>query len=754
VSRSPRTLLAALLLVPAGALAQQAVNPIHPVFPPLDASGKPAASSAAVSAEVTCGGCHDAKYIATHSAHGDARAKATCLQCHVDGGRLPTGKDALDAEGHLKRDFIRIGAPRPASCATCHGVVTPGVTPVTLPADLEAVPAPGGRTLSLTLGEGAVVSGQRMNESFLNLEDKTSLAAPWDVHAAKLVECASCHYARNNPARTDSRQTSLLYLSSDPRRPTMAEFLLRPDHRLAEPDCRACHDPLKAHGFLPYRERHMEVLACTACHAARPRAPAAEQVDETVVTLDGNPAVIYRNLERRDGEALNAATVRPLEPLLTMRAGADGVRRLSPVNIVSRFCWVSRADGNEVPFGLVQKAYLEDGHYAPEVLALLDGDGDGRLSATELRLTHETQVAAIAGRLRALGVVDPVVRGRLEPHPIAHGISSRDQAQHDCTSCHGEGSRLGRPFVLAAYLPDGASPRPPEDGGRIELSGTIAPTSTGGLALSHGEHTGPYGLHVLGYSREGKTNLLGFLLFLAVALGVAVHGGARLVLRRKARSPTHAAASDAQDYVFGRYERLWHWTMAASGVVLIVTGLAIHGAGNGSFVGLAAAVAMHNTFAVVLMVNAFLALFHHLSTAAIRNFIPHPHGLVARILEHVEYQSRGIFYGSAHPKNVAGHKLNPLQQLTYLALLNVLFPLQIGTGLLIWAVGHWPSVAAAVGGLQLVAPLHNLGAWLFLSFFVLHVYLVTTGRTVGEHLRSMVTGYQHVEPETSGAQGE
>ena len=43
--------------------------------------------------------------------------------------------------------------------------------------------------------------------------------------------------------------------------------LLRPDHRLARPDCRSCHAPLESHAFLPYRERHMQVLGCQACHA-------------------------------------------------------------------------------------------------------------------------------------------------------------------------------------------------------------------------------------------------------------------------------------------------------------------------------------------------------------------------------------------------------------------------------------------------------------------------------------------------------
>ena len=55
-------------------------------------------------------------------------------------------------------------------------------------------------------------------------------------------------------------------------------------------------------------------------------------------------------------------------------------------------------------------------------------------------------------------------------------------------------------------------------------------------------------------------------------------------------------------------------------------------------------------------------------------------------------------------------------------------------------------MAAAVGGLSVLAPIHNLGAWLFLAFFVLHVYLVTTGRTLGDHLGAMVTGYQTVDP--------
>lgn len=747
MSRLLVVVLALCLAAPAA--AQQGVNPIHPVFAPLDAAGKKVRTAEEMSPEKTCGACHDAAYIAAHTDHKAPRAAATCIQCHVAGGRLDIRPERLDPEGKLRRESIRIGAPRAANCAACHGLVPEVGAPVAMPAAFEGAPAPG-RTWSLTRGEGAIVAAQRMSDSFLDLTGKESLTAPWDVHAAKLVDCVACHYARNSPARTDGKQGSLRYLTADPRRQTQAEFLVRPDHRLAEQDCRGCHDPLKAHSFLPYRERHMEVLSCALCHAANLMGPAAEMVDATVVTGAGGPAIRYRNVERRPGETLNTATIRPLRPLLVERVESDGVRRMAPVNLVSRYRWASRLDGADVPFETVSRAFLEGGVHAPAVVAVFDSDRNGRLDEAELRLDTEPRTEFIAARLRALGVDEPVVIGNLDVHPLAHGISTRDRALKDCNACHSEDSRLADDFVVASYLPGGSAPRPPE-GSRVALAGIVAPASGGGLVLQRDRDAGPGGFHVLGHSRQAWTNRLGFLVFLAVLLGTTVHGGLRFALRRKRGHVAHPPAE--KEYVFGRYERLWHWTMAVSGIALIVTGLEVHGTGKWALMTLPTAVAIHNAFAIVLIVNAFLALFYHLATAAIRNFIPHPKGFLASALEHMTYQARGIFYGESHPRNAAGKKLNPLQQVTYLALLNVLFPLQIVTGALIWAVGKWPAVASAVGGLHHVAPIHNLGAWLFLTFFVLHVYLVSTGRTPTDHLKSMITGYQHVDADGSAPEG-
>jgi thiosulfate reductase cytochrome b subunit len=745
-------LLAAALGWPLSGEAQQAVNPIHPAFVPLDGDGRPALSTTGVSADRTCGACHDAVAIASHSRHAAPRTAATCLHCHLDQGLLVVDPNHLDAEGKVQRDALRIGRPKAANCGRCHGVVGGVGVPVLLPPDFELSPSPGHRSWSLTQGEGAVISPTRMSESLLNLEGKEQLTAAWDVHAAKLVDCVACHAAPNDPARAEAGRSDLKYVRADPRRLSTAEFLMRPDHRLTEADCRTCHVAQETHDFLPYRARHLEVLACAACHAPGPRGPAAEMVDATVATSAGGPLISWRNVDQRPGEPLNAASLRPLRPLLVLRTDASGAARLTPINLVSRFTWVSGAARAPVPFEDVRRAWFIDGKVAPAVLAALDVDRDGVLDALEQRLDTPAKARVIAERLSALGFGDARIVGVLEAHALAHGIPGRTLAVKRCAECHTEGGRLAGEFSVAPYLPGGTLPTPPDDS-RLSLAGTLEPTPEGGLSFARGAGRSPSGLHVLGRSRQSITNTLGFSLFLAVLLSLLVHGLVRVLLSRRHPRSQAAPANLARSYVFGLYERLWHWTMAGSATALMLTGLVIHSPSPAWPVGMATAVTVHNAAAVVLMVNAFLSLFHHVATAALRNFIPSAEGLLRRILEHVQYQARDIFFGGPHPRNAPNHKLNPLQQLTYLALLNILFPLQIGTGLLMWAVGHWPLLGAGLGGLSVLAPVHNLGSWLFLTFFVLHVYLITTGRTVGEHLTAMVTGYQLAEPRDPDSKG-
>jgi hypothetical protein len=58
------------------------------------------------------------------------------------------------------------------------------------------------------------------------------------------------------------------------------------------------------------------------------------------------------------------------------------------------------------------------------------------------------------------------------------------------------------------------------------------------------------------------------------------------------------------------------------------------------------------------------------------------------------------------------------------------------------ASDRWPQLFDKIGGLWVLDPAHAMGAYLFLAFFIGHLYLATTGTTPWSLLRAMITGYE------------
>ncbi len=727
-----------------------APNEMHPAFPVLDAAGASVlASGLAPSADQTCGACHDTAWIDDHNVHVSDRVRATCVDCHLEGSRLPTDPAAFDAEGRLRREALLIGPPRPANCARCHGLVHSGPEPLALPPDFETAPTPDepARTYDLTRSTGEIVSADDQADSFLNLANKTALSLPWDAHARRGVGCTACHFAPNNPARAHLKDSGLEVLASDPRRLRMSEYLRRPDHRLAAATCTACHDPLKAHDFLPYRKRHLAVLACQSCHVPRLMAPAVMAEDATVVTADRRPATTYRGLQWQEGVAFNAQLLEGYVPFLLAPADPARGPRLAPFNLVTRWEWVSLGTGLPVPWPLVERAWYDGERVVPELLERLDADGDGALARAELVLDSDLKLEAVRARLAAVGVSEPAIRAHVTAHAVNHGVVSGARVRRDCEDCHARGGRFEQPLVLATSAPGGVLPLLETDRGPLVGSATV--NAQGAIVLQRDQ--GACHFYVFGVSCVSWPSRVGFALFAAVILGIAVHAGLRY-RARKGHVAVHGRAERL--YMYPAYERFWHWVMAASVIVLLLTGFEVHGRGDLDLFGIPLAVRLHDVFAVVLIANAFLSLFYHVASSAIRQFFPPRENLQGEMAAQARYYLRGIFLGQPHPvpKSVE-RKLNPLQQVTYLGLLNVLFPFQVVSGALMWGVSEWPDLAASVGGLTIVAPLHHLGAWLFLTFFVLHLYLTTTGRTLTSNLAAMVHGWEDVEVPEAETQG-
>jgi thiosulfate reductase cytochrome b subunit len=208
--------------------------------------------------------------------------------------------------------------------------------------------------------------------------------------------------------------------------------------------------------------------------------------------------------------------------------------------------------------------------------------------------------------------------------------------------------------------------------------------------------------------------------------------------------------------MYTAYERFWHWLQTFVIVLLLFTGLIIHRPDMFGIFSFRYVVLIHNILAVLLVINAVLSLFYHLVSGEIRQYIPRPYGFFNDAIVQTKYYLRGIFKGDVHPfEKVPQKKLNPLQQITYFGILNVLLPLQIITGALMWGVQQWPQIAGWFGGLPYLAPFHSLVAWTFAAFIVGHVYLTTTGQRPLTSIKAMMDGWEDVEVhETRSSEAE
>ena len=676
------------------------------------------------------------------------------------------------ADGRLTLD---LATPRNETCGRCHGLYTPKEDYLEVSEAFLRGEARG--PYGTTLRTGEVFSGQPISGSFLNLAEKASLSRPWDIHLARGLGCTSCHFAANNPARAglskltnDGAATKRVqrHLVRDPRTLPYHDYLRRPDHRLETAECIACHDPATTHAKLPYPERHIASLTCQACHVPWISAPAPSLIDRSVVSPEGGPRMEYRGVDTAEWPSPSTWFMTGYRPFLLLENRVEG-ERLAPFNVVASWEWIDARDGIDedeaapVSPRVVARAWKteathgeSDGIYHEPLIALFDRNGDGVLQATELILDSEQRVEAIRARLIALGVQAPKLRARISAYPVRHNVVDGAWATGDCGSCHGEASRLDAIITLSSQASP-LGPTPSLDAKAAAVLSGYALDDAGaseGLRLLPRGDTGPH--YVLGHSRQPWSDLLGLLIFALTALGVAGHGGMRFLASRRAAKhadgATHEEEALERVYMYGTYERVWHWVMALSIVLLLITGFEIHYPGQVlGFMGktsFATAVFIHNLMAVVLTLNASLSLFYHLTTDEIKQYIPERAGFIGRIIAQARYYLQGIFLHAAHPsEKTPKAKLNPLQQITYVGLLNGLFPFQILSGALLWVAGLWPTLLAPIGGMEWIGPAHNLGSWLFLTFLVVHVYLTTTGHTLTSNFKAMVSGWEDIPAE-------
>lgn len=198
-----------------------------------------------------------------------------------------------------------------------------------------------------------------------------------------------------------------------------------------------------------------------------------------------------------------------------------------------------------------------------------------------------------------------------------------------------------------------------------------------------------------------------------------------------------------REYLIAPWIRIWHWTNALLILTLGITGMSLHFASPDlPLIDFALSVRIHNTAGVLLIIAYVFFVIANIVTGNWWQFVPKPPGIMQRILVQARWYAIGIFRDEPHPHEPSKEEhFNALQAITYWKVMYLLMPVILITGLIYLYPEFAPDRLFGFDGLLPIAMTHFLAASAILLFMLSHIYLGTTGKTVGQMFKMMFTGW-------------
>ncbi|MGL1902195.1 MAG: cytochrome b/b6 domain-containing protein [Fibrobacterales bacterium] len=625
--------------------------------------------------------------------------EASCGQCH----------DIDYIKSH--DSHAKLYANESFNCLTCHS----GTVPQTAPSQTTTITRPRTEHCQqchtndnvYSKKSGRFYSGKKVSESNFNIPGKSQINHAWDIHAERGLNCNDCHFSTNNPVFLRKEDTSKpSHLEFDPRRPDIGEFLKRPSHKLAftageRYDCTYCHTGEHSGIWKDRSDIHFKKLECQSCHTPTIKSPLLDTINNTIRSNNA-PVKIFKNVDTK-------GVITPFRPMLYKTNIKSAYK---PYNNITEFYFYATTQKKRVPDSVIAQISLE---HSTEIHNYLDLNKDGWVTGNEQGPASGVYFDFMKTQLLEQGYSGIIVKKNYSFHHIAHNTVTAEYATKQCSECHSSQNAFSTILV--------------SQGPTDSLS-----------SFSCSEDN----LYIFGRECSSTVNLIGILTIIAVLIGIILHGGLRVIIRIK--NGSHHKIKTKKIYIYKLYERIWHWTQALIIMILIATGLVIHNPEVFTILPFDVAITIHRVLGILLGVNAIFSLFYHISTGKITQYIPEPKGFFAKAFTQQMYYLKGIFKKEKHPfEKIPERRLNPLQQIAYLGLLNILLPALMITGFIIYFYPYDNVVLEAIGGLETIATIHTLCSWLIISFLMMHIYLTTTGHTVTEYTKAMVTGWEDVE---------
>lgn len=196
-------------------------------------------------------------------------------------------------------------------------------------------------------------------------------------------------------------------------------------------------------------------------------------------------------------------------------------------------------------------------------------------------------------------------------------------------------------------------------------------------------------------------------------------------------------------YLLALWIRVWHWTNAALILLLAVTGASLHFAGEGAYlVPFSLAAKIHDVAGLALVGLYVFFVVANIVTGNWWQYVPKQPGVLHRSMVQAKFYMWGIFRGEKHPYPPTREaNFNAMQAMMYWAIMYLLMPVLVVSGLIFFFPGLAPDRMLGLDGLLPVAVVHYLAGAAMILFMIAHIYLGTTGDRVGQQFRMMITGW-------------
>ena len=196
--------------------------------------------------------------------------------------------------------------------------------------------------------------------------------------------------------------------------------------------------------------------------------------------------------------------------------------------------------------------------------------------------------------------------------------------------------------------------------------------------------------------------------------------------------------------------RIWHWVNALMIIILTITGIQIRIPGMASLRPQDPALLIHRYAGWAMVASWVFWLVYNMATDNLsRQYVIRRRNLKG-IFGQAKFYLISIFRGEENPfRPSPDGKFNPLQKLAYGSIMVFFAPILVVTGILFSDILFFRKYVLLWNIAGIVNALHVIGAYVFVLYLVVHIYMATLGSTALSHIKAMIVGYEE-EPDRSG----